>query len=124
MTIIRFSARSVTGAGRGRHIGTPTINLDLADVPPQFGEGVYACRASWDGKAHKAAMHYGPRPVFGDDTTCEIHILGEVIEEPPERIDIHVVGRLRDVEHFPSPEALRAQIAEDIAQADAMLRDS
>ena len=55
------------GAGRGRQIGVPTINL--TDVPPQKllpPDGVYAVEVEWRGGRVGGMMHQGPRPTFAD----------------------------------------------------------
>lgn len=109
-----FTARVVHGAGRGKHLGSPTLNLNLDDVPSALEDGVYAC---WVEGQRAAVMHIGPRPTFGDMRSCEVHVLDEAIEEAPERINVDVIVRLRDVKTFDSPEALRQQISEDIAAA-------
>lgn len=116
-----FSARTVAGRGRGRGLGTPTINCDLADVPTELEDGVYACVVAFDGETAPAAMHLGPRPVFRDTRTCEVHLLDRALDVSPKRLDIRVIERLRDVLDFPSPEALRAQITDDIRRVRAIL---
>src|SRR5262249_46176718 len=54
------------GAGRGRTIGIPTINLASPDprklLPP---DGVYAVRVNWRGRRYGGMMNQGPRPTFG-----------------------------------------------------------
>ncbi len=67
------------------------------------------------------AMHYGPRPVFNDSESFEIHILDEVIDVPPLDIIVEIVARLRDVQNFPDADALKAAIVEDIRQTRAIL---
>jgi FAD synthase len=99
----------------------PTINLELADVPPSLMHGIYACSAVIGGKTYKSAVHYGPRPVFKDSESFEVHILDAAIPDPPETLELTVVARLRDVENFPDAEALKAAIADDIAAVRAIL---
>ena len=67
------------------------------------------------------AMHYGPRPVFADSVSFEIHLLDVVPKERPENVDIAIVGKIRDIKHFPSPEALKTAIEHDIREVRAML---
>src|SRR5436189_4603166 len=84
----RYSIRGtvVRGAGRGRTIGIPTINLAPPDsrklLPP---DGVYAVRVrilesgtrilAPDSKILGGMMNQGPRPTFGEETrTLEIHL--------------------------------------------------
>lgn len=118
---VHFSAAVIVGRGRGTRLGTPTLNLDLDDVPAELSDGVYACRVNGD---HAGAMHLGLRPTFGDTKTCEVHLLDGPMETKPERITIDVIQRLRDVRTFDSPEELKRQIADDIGRIRAMLSDS
>lgn len=116
----RFSARVVSGAGRGRTIGTPTMNLDLNDIP-QIEEGIYAGWAKLEGAWHMAAIHFGPRPVFNDSLSFEVHLLDTAVQHAPERLEIALADYLRPVRDFPSPTDLMAQIAKDVDQARGML---
>ena len=117
-----FTARTVAGRGRGRLIGIPTINLQLADVPQTMQQGIYACTVSWQGvKDLKAVVHYGPRPVFQDSISFEVHLLEKQIEGAPEQMTITLWQCLREVRDFPSVDALKQQIALDIAQARSAL---
>jgi riboflavin kinase/FMN adenylyltransferase len=120
---LSFTARVVSGAGRGKGMGTPTLNVDLSDVPSVLQEGIYACSVVFDGESQKkvGAMHYGPRPVFHDSTSCEIYVLDELIENTPTSLTIEVYDRLRDVADFESPEALQQQIEEDIRNIRAIM---
>lgn len=124
---LRFSARHVNGSSRGRTLGTPTLNLNLAQVPAELEHGIYACRvtlATIDSQdAYHAVMHYGPRPVFNDTESCEVHVLDKALKGQPEVVDVEVVALLRgpDTFHFASPEAMLAQIERDIEKARAIL---
>lgn len=116
MEALSFEAQVITGAGRGKDMGVPTLNVDLNDVPETLEEGIYACWATVleTGESYMGAMHYGPRPVFEDDESCEVHLIDQVLEYAPDMIEITVVHRLRDIQNFPSTEALMLQIQEDI----------
>ncbi len=118
-----FIAPVVTGAGRGRRIGTPTLNLDLSAVPANMPDGIYACRAQLDGTGNPllAVLHLGPRPVFQDDRSCEVHLLDKVPPETTTSVAVSDLAYLRAVENFTSKEELIAQIGRDIAQARAIL---
>ncbi len=118
---LRFRARVVTGAGRGRKHGRPTLNLDLADVPSTLAEGIYACAAHIDGRTERAVMHFGPRPVFRDSASCEVHLIDTPVKEAPPHMDVTVVSYLREVRDFPSAAAMYVQIASDVEAARAIL---
>lgn len=118
---LSFTARAIKGSGRGKLLGTPTINLETTNLPA-MDEGIYACSALIDGKEEKAVMHYGPRPVFDDPlVTCEVHLLDRLLNGAPDTLDVTVVGYLRTVQDFPTVDGLRYQIERDIEDARGML---
>lgn len=117
----------VRGAGRGRTIGVPTLNLEPPDprklLPP---DGVYAVRVriSESGvREYGGMMNQGPRPTFGEETrTLEVHLFdfagGELYGET---VYVEWVRRLRAVQAFPSRDALVAQLERDRQAAQATL---
>jgi riboflavin kinase/FMN adenylyltransferase len=119
----RISARVVPGAGRGRRIGVPTINLEgsLAGkaLPP---DGVWAARVEWGGGTAGAMLNQGPRPTVGDARrSLEAHLFGVDENLYGRVVRIEWVKRLRDIQKFPSLDALRAQLGQDREQALAIL---
>ena len=117
-----FTASTTHGAGRGKRIGTPTINLNLEDVPKEVTHGIYACYATIEDKKYPAVAHFGPRPVFQDTEAFEVHLLDTHIEKFPESITVELVKYLRDVQDFPSTEALLDAIQKDILAAKSILQ--
>lgn len=116
-----FEASVVPGAGRGKTLGTPTINLDPALLAHIGREGIYACWATLDGARHPAVMHAGARPVFRDTASIELYLLDGAPETVPERIRVESVAYLREIRDFPSIDDLTAQIRDDIRAARATL---
>jgi riboflavin kinase/FMN adenylyltransferase len=116
----------VQGAGRGRTIGVPTINLESPDprklLPP---DGVYAVRVTVGAgskQQYGGMMNQGPRPTFGEATrTLEIHLFDFDGDVYGETVNVEWVRRLREVQAFPSREALVAQLARDRQAARATL---
>lgn len=109
-----FDARVISGKGRGRGLGFPTLNLE---IPKNFDvkEGIYACTISIDDAVYKGALHYGPIPVFGDTKkSLEIFVLDWNGLTRPENIRFQLANYLRPIRNFENPERLSAQIAEDI----------
>lgn len=113
----------VQGAGRGRTIGVPTLNLAPPDprklLPP---DGVYAVRVEVRGKRYGGMMNQGPRPTFGESARAlEAHLFDFSGELYGETVRVEWVRRLRDVQAFPSREALVAQLERDRQSARASL---
>ncbi len=111
------------GAGRGRGIGIPTINLAPPSprklLPP---DGVYAVWVGWRGSRWGGMMNQGPRPTFGVETRgLEIHVFDFSGELYGETVKVEWVLRLRDVQAFPSREALVQQLERDRQAARASL---
>lgn len=107
------------GAGRGRTIGIPTINLAPPDarklLPP---DGVYAVWVGWRGGRWGGMMNQGPRPTFGVTARAlEIHLFDFAGELYGETVKVEWVRRLRDVETFASREALVRQLGRDARAA-------
>lgn len=115
--------RVVPGAGRGRTIGVPTINLAPPDMrkllPP---DGVYAVWVWWRGTRYGGMMNQGPRPTFAEQgRTLEVHLFDFAGELYGETVRVEWVQRLRDVQAFPSRDALVAQLERDRQAARASL---
>src|SRR5256886_2653130 len=110
-----YSLRAVVerGAGRGRTIGVPTINLTSPDprklLPP---DGVYAVRVdvgkreTGNGKRYGGMMNQGPRPTFGVYARgLEIHLFDFTGDLYGATVTVEWVRRLRDTQTFPSRQA-------------------
>lgn len=112
------------GAGRGRGIGIPTINL-LPPSPRKLlpPDGVYAARVSWRGGEKDAMLNLGPRPTFGEDSrSLEAHLFDFEGDLYGERVSVEFVSRLRDVLRFASVDELKAQLEQDRQAATQALR--
>ncbi|HEV8600366.1 MAG TPA: riboflavin biosynthesis protein RibF [Gemmatimonadales bacterium] len=120
----RFTARVTPGAGRGQTIGMPTINL--AEPPREKAlppDGVYAARVEWGGGTAGAMVNQGPRPTVGDlSRSIEAHLFDFSENLYGRTVRLEWVERLRDIQRFPSLDALRAQLALDRDRALEALR--
>ncbi len=118
----------VRGAGRGRGFGFPTANVETAALLP--ANGVYAVRAwvggprAGQGKLLGGVCNLGVKPTVesGAPVVAEAHLLGhdgsDLYGAP---IRLAFLARLREERRFPSVEALRSQIAADVARAREVL---
>ena len=117
-----FRGRVVTGDRRGRTLGFPTANLHLKPgllIPP---DGVYAITADVDGASRPGVLNIGVRPTFGGRRrTIEAHLLDFDGDLYRRWLVVRVVERLRGEVTFAGPEALRAQIGDDVARARRVL---
>ena len=122
---VRFISKQITGKGRGKFMGYPTINMS---VPPGFEleYGVYAVWVILDDLKFKGAMHWGPIPTFDDASpSLEVFLLGlegqDLSNTDTTRIEIEVVERLRDIHKYASVVELTMQMDKDILAARKIL---
>jgi len=117
-----YSLQGVVGHGdkRGRELGYPTANLEVAREMQLGADGVYA---GWylrpDGTRHQTAVSIGRQPTFYADRSyslVEAFLLdfqGDLYDEVG---TVELVERLRGQVKFASVEALVDQMAVDVAQ--------
>ncbi len=113
----------VPGDGRGKTIGFPTANLagvpDRKLLPP---DGVYAVRVEWRGGRTDGMMNQGGKPTFRQaGRSLEVHLFEYAGSLYGEWLKVEWVARLRDVQRFPSLDALRSQLERDRSSARAAL---
>lgn len=116
----------IQGDQRGRTIGIPTANIATEQMLPALG--VYAGLATLpDGRRFPAAISVSTRPTFdGSGSRCEVHVLDIASAQGaanlpglPEYgwpIQISLISWLRDDLKLPGLEAIKGQIARDIAR--------
>ncbi len=104
------------GHKRGQSIGFPTANLRMHHLcPPRFG--VYAVRILVDGAWHDGIANIGVRPTFGQNApVLEVHIFDVNKDIYGKRIRVEFIEFIRGEQTFTGIDALRLQIASDIAQ--------
>jgi len=108
------------GDERGRTIGFPTLNIGVsADraLPPN---GVYVTRAliGWPGeeRTFNAVTNIGTRPTFDDSVVrrVETHLLDFEGDLYGQVVSIELLHMLRPEQKFDGPDALVAQIKQDV----------
>ena len=105
------------GAGRGRTLGFPTANVKT-ERPLGLPVGVYVCQIGVRAVRYQAVVNVGVRPTFGEnELAVEAHLLDFVGDLYNERVTLTFLRRLREERKFPSVDALREQIALDVAAA-------
>jgi riboflavin kinase/FMN adenylyltransferase len=101
---------------RGRTIGFPTANLDVWDELLLPAYGVYATEAWLDGRRLAAATNVGVRPtVDGHHLTVEAYLLDFDEDIYGQTVRLEFISRIRPEMKFSGLEALKAQIAADVA---------
>lgn len=110
-----YSGEVVNGDRRGRKIGFPTANLEIADHRAMLPNGAYIVRVKVRGKLYNGIANIGDNPtfkvarrrleVFIDDFSDDIY---------GEEIFVSFVSKLRDEKTFASVEELKAQLNEDL----------
>lgn len=126
-----LSGTVVHGDARGRTIGFPTANVEVAKTLCQPGDGVYAgwyVRSGRDGqpeRVYAAAINIGRRPTFYVDapvSLIEAHVIGETdLDLYGEIAQLHFVDRLRGEAKFSGIDELKAQLMRDIEDAKKVL---
>ena len=120
---IQIEGRIVSGAGRGRTMQIPTLNLEPAnELIPRAG--VYVSRISLDNSSFMDAVtNVGFRPTFGETRlTIETFVLNDPVRENATEAQLEFLYRLRDERKFPSADDLRGQIALDVQRAQKFFR--
>lgn len=108
--------RVAAGDRRGRELGFPTANLDIAPEMALPGDGIYAAWAIVDGVPRPAAASIGVRPTFGlTERLVEVYILDFAGDLYGQELETRFVAKLRNQETFPNLESLVAQINRDVS---------
>ncbi|WP_411816620.1 bifunctional riboflavin kinase/FAD synthetase [Hyphococcus sp. DH-69] len=109
------------GRKLGRTIGFPTANMMLGEIiAPR--QGVYACRATVDGKTYDAVSNFGRRPTVGADAPLlETNFFDFDSDLYGREIEVEFIAFLREEKKFNGLEELSAQIALDCKQAKEIL---
>jgi len=120
---VEIQGKIVTGAGRGRTMKIPTLNLEPENELIPNG-GVYITRIALNGGSFRDAVtNIGTRPTFNETSqTIETFVLNAPVPEEVSEARLAFLYRLRDEKKFDSPEELRAQIAIDVRRAQQFFR--
>ena len=115
------------GDGRGRTLGFPTANLQIAPIKLIPANGIYAVRA-WDTRTPHivwdGAANIGTRPTFdGTERRVEVFLLDIDLDLYGATLCVEMVQRLREERRFADSEALIAQMTLDVSVARRILSD-
>ena len=115
------------GAGRGKKLGIPTVNIEAGTEPGIAHEdGVYLGTVSTEDSPENkmpSVINVGDNPTFGDtEKRIESHILDFDGDLYNEEIRVDFLERLRPEIRFEKVEDLKMQIQKDIKRARAILQ--
>lgn len=113
----------VSGAGRGKKIGVPTINLDPSNI--DLDHGIYVCKVTFPGQSFWGVAHFGPRPTFGEDgVTLEAYLFNFGFDvRVPKDLDLEVFDYIRPVKQFESVKLMVAEIDNDVVVAKKKIHE-
>lgn len=114
----------VAGDGRGRTIGFPTANLEIAHPQKIIpADGVYAVLVEIeDDVLHPGMMNIGVRPtVDGTTRKLEVHLIDFEEDLYGRELRVEFVGHMRPERKFASLEELTKQLSQDRLRCKAML---
>ncbi len=118
---IKFSLNVISGHGRGKKMGIPTINGELLKKK-KLPHGIYAGWVYMNAHKLPAAIHVGPRPVFDEsDVSIEAHILETVVHLVPKTIELELEKKIRDVQKFATVDDMLSQIEKDVVEIKQFL---
>jgi riboflavin kinase/FMN adenylyltransferase len=120
---VQVGGELVGGAGRGRTVTVPTLNLKPEnEVIPRMG--VYITRISLDqGAFLDSVTNIGVRPTFGEnELSIETFVLNDVVPANMSTARLDFLQRLRDELKFDTADALLRQIRKDVGRAQKFFR--
>ena len=112
------------GRGLGNKVGMPTANLLVDGGQELPALGVYATRVRYGETIYLGVTNVGRRPSVDNDqtVTVETFLLDFQGDLYHEAITVEFFAYLRDIQVFPSLEAVRDQVFADAKAAEAFFR--
>lgn len=110
------------GKGVGHLLETPTVNILLSPEMESPRQGVYLSRTHAGGAVYNSISNVGTNPTFGTESPrTETFIFDYTGDLYGSEITIEYLRFMRPEIRFEDPEALKAQLRQDISLAKAML---
>jgi riboflavin kinase/FMN adenylyltransferase len=118
---MRYEATIISGKGRGKKLGFPTINLRIPERF-DFPFGIYAGHIKIGSQQFRAAFHYGPIPTFNHSVaSLEAFALDASLASLPKNISFELLAYVREIKKCSSSEGLSLAIAHDVLRAKTIL---
>lgn len=122
-TAFKLEGVVVKGEGRGKKIGFPTANIQVAEdlIIPQ--KGVYVTRTYYQGMIYNSITNIGNNPTFKDTQQLHIetHLFDFDIDIYGEVLSIEFLKKVRDERKFSTVNDLINQIKSDVNFAKKFL---
>jgi riboflavin kinase/FMN adenylyltransferase len=122
-TSFKLEGVVVKGEGRGKKIGFPTANIQVAEdlIIPQ--KGVYVTRTWYQGMIYNSITNIGNNPTFKDTQLLHIetHLFDFDIDIYGELLSIEFIKKVRDEKKFSTVNELINQIKADVDFAKKFL---
>lgn len=116
---VKVSGIVIHGAKRGRELGYPTVNLEVAPHLILPADGVYAVSLTIENVHYNGIANIGNNPTFkGIDRRLEVHILNFSGDLYGQSITVSFLKHIRGQITFSSAEELKSQIYHDIKAAE------
>lgn len=107
-----FEAKIVSGKGRGKRLGFPTINLHKRKLDINYG--VYLVKIYFKNKKYKGLLHYGPKKTFNEGVSAEVYIKNFNLNIYNKIVNVEIEKKIRNIKKFKSSEDLIKQIKKDL----------
>lgn len=112
----------IHGKGRGKILGTPTINLDILPGQALPSDGVYASLATIEKKNFASVTNVGKDPTFGEnERTIETYLLDFQDNLYGYEVKIEFIHKIRAEIKFENVDDLKKQMNCDIATVRSLL---
>ncbi len=114
----KYVSKVVHGDRRGRKLGFPTANLEIADYRAMLPNGAYAVSVEADNKNYCGIANIGDNPTFNvNQRRLEVYIHNFSGNLYGQEIGISFLDRLRDEQKFNSVDELINQLKQDLQKS-------
>jgi riboflavin kinase/FMN adenylyltransferase len=108
-------------AGRGRKLGYPTANLEIA---PEIPDGLFLGITKVDGRNYPSLVFVGAAETFGEKKRqAESYLLNFSGDLYDKNISVETIKKLRDNKKFATQEELVSQMRQDEQVAREFFRN-
>ena len=121
--IYTITGTVVHGRGIGKHVGTPTANIEVDEHATLPETGVYVAKILLDSQTYYGVTHVGMRPTLDNDKAIaiETHIFDFDNDIYGCTITIQIYKKLREVRKFDELSLLIEQVATDRLSARMLM---